>query len=228
MKDLNKKHKSQTSTTSIKSYSWISSNTHEDQFKAYYNSIKVINHDNNTHTIYAKGDTILFHSQTCVPYIAYIESLYEEKSSSKKYIITKWFYRVKDIKESTSKQYILNNNISTKYDIFLCDSILDHNHIESILRPCTVLFSPISTSSTSDNSEDIVNNILLQNKEIKDIFICKYRYLPDTYQITPFTSDEVERLNNRHMYSNSSNSSSRHSSPGSVLNSNNKGKLYQY
>ena len=223
MKDLNKKHKSQINT-SLKSYSWISSNTHEDQFKAYYNSIKVINHDNNTHTIYTKGDTILFHSQTCVPYIAYIESLYEEKSSSKKYIITKWFYRVKDIKETTLKLYILNSNISTKYDIFLCDSILDHNHIEAILRPCTVLFlSPISTSSTNnDNSEDIVNNILLQNKEIKDVFICKYRYHPDTYQITPFNSEEIDRLNNRHVYSNSS--SSRQSSPGSA----NKGKLYQY
>ena len=177
-----------------KNFSWIGSFTDEDLNKAFYNAIRISNQDYSCQVIYTVGDTVLFNSLSQIPFIAEIDSFYEEKSSGKKYVVAKWFYRVSDIK-AYSKQLLdnISNIISSKYDVFLCDSLLDPNSLDSILRPCHVIYHTPPTDNLYDEHEEDINAII-KNIRKRDTFICRYRFDPHSGKVLPLCEDELGRL----------------------------------
>lgn len=167
---------------SNKLYEWEGKLLRDDKHKVFYNAIQI--REGKKINIYNIGDIVYFQSSSSVPYIAEIDSFYEDKSTGLKHVTAKWFYRVRDAQEISATAFgTLDKNIH--YDI-LCSDGKDDNDVQSILQHCQVIFCEDIKSSVAD---------LIQGR--KDTFICRYKIIPSQKRIEKLKAKEVAALKAR-------------------------------
>jgi hypothetical protein len=162
------------------SYKWIGKMVKEDRNHRIYDcmSVKLPNVD--LFRVYT-GDTVLFHSESSVPYIGLVEQLFEYKANGHRSLRVRWFFRQHDVKALRPRAFDAFPNL-TKHDIFY-SSLMDINDIRSVLRPCTVIY--VSADET---------NLPMERTMKQDSFICRYRFVDDKVGLMPLNSSEMISL----------------------------------
>ena len=163
-----------------KKYTWIGEALKEDKTAVYYGALDVQFPPSHSFIIQL-GDSVLFHSNSEVPFIGLIDELYESKHNNRKYVKATWFFRPNDAKiylpHSLDKLEIHKNEVftSTYHDI---------NDTDSILQPCNILYGNIE-EATSPASRNI---------SAKDTFYCRYKF-DATKGILPISKTDLLALN---------------------------------
>jgi hypothetical protein len=175
---MKKGSNSKKSSDQGKSSRWIGRSIREDKQKTFYDSVRIIEDDSSQ--IYRVGETVYFQSTGALPFIAQIDSLYEEKASGNKFVNAKWFYRSQDVKSLDSKvlEKIQHN---TRVDIFLSDD-KDENDVLSIIKHCKILFFSGDDSSWTKHQHE------------KDTFLCRHRFITAGLKIVKLKTQEVATL----------------------------------
>ena len=173
-------------------YSWIGSFIREESSKAFYKSVKIIDKSNLSEVIYSVGDIVYFQSETSLPYIAEIESLYESKSSGKKHVNAKWYYRNKDVKDLAPSA--LDNIKSKRYTEVYFSDMKDENDVRSILKRITVFFY------IADEDDDKIENVFsfANRNELKDTFFCRCQFDTKLLKVDKVKASVILSLQDRY------------------------------
>lgn len=168
-------------TSDDKRYNWIGKFIREEKNKAFYQSLK-ISEKNKEAIIYTVGDTVYFQSSSSLPYIAEIDSFYEDKASGAMHVNAKWYYRSQDILNLSPKA-LSGISYHQHHDIFLSET-KDENDVQSILQHVVILFSFGDDQSLIDAG----------GLSKKDIFLCRYRFMTMMLKVVKLKAGEVSAL----------------------------------
>ena len=180
------------STGEVRQYRWIGSFVSEDKNRAYYDSVKISDRLNSYNSeIFSVGEIVYFQSDTSLPYIAEIESLYENKSTGTKHVNAKWYYRTQDVK-ALAPQALDNVNYKRYSELFLSD-MKDENDVQSILKHVNVLFF-------ESDQEETINSIFSASNAIKlkDSFFCRHRFDTNALKLVKLKASEVSMLQEKY------------------------------
>ncbi len=129
----------------------------------YFKSLEVVSPEFET-SIFNVGDSVFFHSDGPSPYVADIESFYENTVTGSKFVQARWFYRAADIL-ALSPRALDDINYDNKIELFYSND-LDENLVCSILRPCVIVLM------NSDEEAPFG-----PRSAPRDAFYCRYRFL---------------------------------------------------
>lgn len=163
-------------------FTWSSPIIREDKQNVYYDAILIRISDDREYKIFV-GDTVLFQSDDTVPFIGAVDQLFEIKSTGRKCVRARWFFRQSDVKLAMPTALDAIPKI-VKSEVFY-SNYLDINEIQSILRPCGMIF--VLTSEDPN---------LLVDRGSKDTFLCRYKFDAKT-GITSFKKGEIQELSKR-------------------------------
>jgi hypothetical protein len=144
----------------VKTYTWIQPMITEENGLKYYHTLE-ITIDDTISQPYQVGDTVLLQGDD-EPFIAEIHSMYEKKNG-KKFITCQWYYRPDDVR-TLAKQDILKD-IDLTGPIVFSSIHNDEIEVETILRPCSVVFE------TAEG--DKWDHLSPQKAHGNDAFICR-------------------------------------------------------
>eukprot|EP01035_Chromulina_nebulosa_P034701 gene34701-46584_t len=169
------------------------------------------------------GSKVLIASGDSLPFVGEIISLFQNKKSGKMQFKVRWFWYKSDIDSENSKilrrfeKYPVQNiDLSQHFDseslqhvekIFSNGSPLevfystatDVNDLETILRPCYVLFIDDQNSQSIASSG---NNGASSGDQLpcRDAYLCRYEYIVKEQKLVPISKikslDEAQRLAN--------------------------------
>jgi len=176
-----KKSNSKNNNDEKMKYDWIGKFIREEKNKAYYQSLKVSG-KNQESIIYHIGDTVYFQSENSLPYIAEIDSFYEDKVTKSKHVMAKWYYRSQDI-IILSPKALSSIHYHQHQDIFLSET-KDDNDVQSILKHVIILFS-------YGDDQPLID---ADGFDKKDIFLCRYRFMTMMLKVVKLKAGEVSAL----------------------------------
>lgn len=162
-------------------YNWVGSFIRDDKTKAYYNSIRITDKVTGSN-LYKIGDIVYFKSDTSQPYIAEIDSLYEIKSTGKKHVMARWYYRTQDIRDLAPKA--LDHVAHKRYSEVFHSEMKDENDVLSILSHLKVLFFHF-------DDEEIANVTAGQSE---DTFICRYKFCTTSFKVNKLKPSEISSM----------------------------------
>jgi len=149
-------------------FSWVGDVvSHHDGLK-YFNSLH-IDYSKTSGTDIHVGDHIFMESESSEPYIAMVQSLYED-AKNEKWVQCKWYYRQGDV----PKSYMSRLSALREDDIFM-SKFSDANVVESIIGLCNVKI--------------FVNGEGVNVRKEKNTFICRYLY--DMGRFTKLKNSDV-------------------------------------
>lgn len=164
-----------------KKYNWFGKFIKEEKNQAYYQTLQ-ITEKNKDPIFYNIGDTVYFQSSSSLPYIAEIDSFFENKLDGTMHVTAKWYYRSQDVTPLSPKA-LSSIEHHPNHDIFLSEA-KDGNDVQSILKHVIILFS------YGDDKELIDAGGLDKN----DLFLCRYRFMPTLFKVAKLKAGEVSSL----------------------------------